>query len=257
MSERMKLGKLAPHHDLRVPMLAKYTVSLPAAPAQIDWSDGLQNWGVMRNDTLGDCTCAAVGHAIQTWTKNAGIETTLPDSTIVSLYSAVAGYDPASGANDNGAAETDVLTYWLKNPVAGHALDGFVAVQPKDIRDVKDALWLFGGVYIGLALPLSAQRQVGTLWCVPAGGLAGDGAAGSWGGHAVYVVAYDSRGFTCITWGKPQRMSWNFWVAYCDESYGLLSHDWITTNGQHQGLAPSGFDAAALSADMAALRQAA
>jgi hypothetical protein len=48
-------------------------------------------------------------------------------------------------------------------------------------------------------------------------------------------------------------MSWNFWAAYCDEAYGLLSKDWLEASGK----APSGFDAAALTADMAALRRAA
>ncbi len=124
-------------------------------------------------------------------------------------------------------------------------------MQPKDIRDVKDAIWLFGGVYIGLALPVSAQSQ--DVWVVPAGGLSGDGAPGSWGGHAVYVVAYDARGLTCITWGRLKRMSWNFWAAYCDEAYGLLAKDWFEASGE----APSGFDVAALAGDMAALRQAA
>jgi hypothetical protein len=92
---------------------------------------------------------------------------------------------------------------------------------------------------------------------VPAQGLSGDGAPGSWGGHAVFVVAYDGRGLTCISWGKLQRMSWNFWVAYCDESYGLLSKDWIERSGAKSGLAPSGLDVAALAADMNALRHAA
>ncbi len=189
-------------------MLAKYTAALPPAPVSVDWSGGIKAWGVMRNDMLGDCTCAAVGHAIQTWTKNAGVEKTIPDSAVVGLYSAVSGYTPANPASDQGAVETDVLTYWLKHRVDGHPLDGFVALQPKDIRDVKDAIWLFGGVYTGLALPVSAQAQ--DVWVVPPQGLVGDGAAGSWGGHAVYVVAYDSRGLTCITWGALEAHELEF-----------------------------------------------
>lgn len=250
MAPMMKLGKLAPKHDMRIPMLAKYTAALPPAPANVNWSGGLTSFGVMRNDTLGDCTCAGVGHAIQVWTRNTGEEITIADSAIIGLYEKF-GYDPSDPSTDRGAVETDVLNYWLKNPVMGHAIDGYAALQPKDIRDVKDAIWLFGGVYIGLALPLAAQGQ--DVWVVPATGLSDDGAPGSWGGHCVYVVAYDSRGLTCITWGKLQRMSWNFWWAYCDESYGLLSKDWIAKTGK----APSGFDAAALAADMAELRQAA
>ncbi|MGB8276963.1 MAG: hypothetical protein WCF20_03380 [Methylovirgula sp.] len=66
------------------------------------------------------------------------------------------------------------------------------------------------------------------------------------------MVGYDARFVTFISWGRLMKMSWNFWWAYCDESYGLLSKDWIA-----KGKAPSGFDAAALAADMAELRQAA
>ena len=251
MLPTMKLGKRAPKHDARIPMLASYTASLPSAPASVDWSEGVKSWGVMRNDTLGDCTCAAVGHAIQVWTKNSAQEQTLPDDAVVALYSAVSGFSPNNPSSDQGAVETDVLNYWLRHKVEGHALSAFAALQPKDVRDVKDAIWLFGGVYIGLALPLSAQSQ--EVWVAPAEGLSGDGAPGSWGGHAVYVVAYDARGLTCITWGRLKRMSWNFWAAYCDEAYGLLAKDWFEASGK----APSGFDVAALAGDMAALRQAA
>lgn len=248
----MPLGKLAPKHDARIPMLAKYTAALPAAPAACAWgAHGPTNWGIMGNDRLGDCTCAGIGHAIQTWTLNStGQMVTLPDQAILNLYEKF-GYVPGNAATDNGAVETDVLKYWLKNPVEGHALDGFVSLQPKDIADVKDAIWLFGGAYIGLALPLSAQSQ--TAWVVPAEGLTGNGTPGSWGGHCVFVVGYDGRGLTFISWGKLMWMSWNFWWAYVDESYGLLSPDWI----EKSGVSPADFNLAALTADMAILREAA
>jgi hypothetical protein len=246
----LPLGKLAPVHDARIPMLAKYTKALPAAPVSVDWTKGVSTWGMMRNDTIGDCTCAAIAHAIQIWTKNAAAEQTLSDDSVVKLYSAITGYNPKTGANDNGAVESDVLKYWLRNGVEGHHLDAFVSLQPHSIEDIKDAVWLFGGCYIGLSLPKSAQAQIGGLWTVPASGLSGDGAPGSWGGHAVYVVGYDARGLTVITWGGLQRMSWNFWWAYCDEAYGLLSRDWIAKNG----IAASGFNFAALSMDIQALK---
>ena len=244
----MKLGKLAPKHDMRIPMLAKYTAGLPAAPAQIDWGAGIMDWGVMDNDTLGDCTCAGVGHAIQVWTlRSSDKMVTLPDSEIVGLYEKF-GYVPGNASTDNGAVETDVLKYWLKNPVDGHGLAGFVSLQPHDITDIKDAIWLFGGAYIGVALPLTAQGQ--KEWLVTPEGLSGNGAPGSWGGHCIYVTGYDARFVSFISWGIPMRMSWNFWWAYCDEAYGLLSADWLEKSGE----APSGFDRAALTAGMAELR---
>ncbi len=74
---------------------------------------------------------------------------------------------------------------------------------------------------------------------------------GSWGGHAVPVIAYDASGLTCITWGALKRMTWAFWDAYCDEAYACLSRDWAAAR------APSGFDWAALDADLGGFRSAA
>ena len=57
-----------------------------------------------------------------------------------------------------------------------------------------------------------------------------------------------SDGFQDIS--AHMKMTWNFWNIYCDEAYAVLSPDWI---GQAK-LAPSGFDLAALEADLAAVR---
>ena len=86
------------------------------------------------------------------------------------------------------------------------------------------------------------------MWAVPPQGTSGPGAPGSWGGHAVPVVAYDPRGLTVITWGKALRMTWGFWQAYCDEAYGILSPDFLA-----KGKAPNGFDLATLKSDLAEL----
>ncbi len=44
-------------------------------------------------------------------------------------------------------------------------------------------------------------------------------------------------------------MTWDFFTTYCEESYALVSQDWIETTG----LSPSGFNLAALQADCQAL----
>jgi hypothetical protein len=244
-----RLGKLPPRHDPRTLMLAKYTAALPPSPAAVDWSRKLDHLGMMKNDTLGDCTCAAVGHMIQTWTSQTAGQAIIPDVDIVGLYERACGYDPSDPDSDQGGVEIDVLNYWRRNGVDGHGLDAFAAVSRRHHADVKDAVWLFGGAYIGIALPLSAQSQ--QVWDVPPGGPAGDGASGSWGGHAVPVIAYDAGGLTCITWGALKRMTWAFWDAYCDEAYACLSRDWAAAK------APSGFDWAALDADLGGFKQAA
>ena len=152
------------------------------------------------------------------------------DKQIVAAYSAITGYNPTTGANDNGAVEIDVLNYWRQTGIAGHKIGAYVALEPSNHNHVMDSVYIFEGCYIGVQLPISAQAQVQNHqpWSVPPGGPTGDGKPGSWGGHAVPVVAYDSRGVTVVTWGALQVMTWSFWEAYCDEAYAILSNDYLT-----------------------------
>src|SRR6516165_9791606 len=92
---KMKLGRKAVKTDSRTLMLGNYLApTLPPPPAAYDQTKGVTGWGMMMNDTLGDCTIAGVGHAIQVWTVNgAGIQT-VPDSTIEQFYSKWDGYVP-------------------------------------------------------------------------------------------------------------------------------------------------------------------
>jgi hypothetical protein len=251
---KLKLGKSAARHDPRALLLASYiTTALPAAPASFDVAGKVSAWGMMVNDQLGDCTCAAAGHLLMEWTANAGKKMFTPtDKQIVAAYSAITGYNPATGANDNGAAEVDVLNYWRQSGIAGHKIGAYVALEPANHTHIMDSVYIFEGCYIGLQLPTSAQAQVQNHqpWSVPPGGPTGDGKPGSWGGHAVPVVAYDSRGVTVVTWGALQVMTWSFWEAYCDESYAILSNDYI--NGKKQ--APQGFSMQQLKTDLADLK---
>jgi hypothetical protein len=254
---KLKLGKHVARHDPRTLLLASYaTPALPAPPAKLNLATKVKDrWGMMDNDQLGDCTCAAAGHLIMEWTANASKMVTPPDSAIVDAYSAITGYNPKTGANDNGANELDVLNYWRQTGIAGHKIQAFVALEPSNKTHIMDGIWIFGGCYIGVALPKSAQAQTSNKqpWSVPPSGTGGDGAPGSWGGHAVPVVAYDSRGLTVVTWGALQTMTWGFWEAYCDEAYAILSPDFLQQKGG-KTVAPSGFDIAQLQADLADLK---
>jgi hypothetical protein len=240
-----KLGKKPAQHDPRTLQMANY-LRLPDVPAARDWTSKVSpSWGMMLNDELGDCTCAALGHIIQAWTSNEGPkELTLPDAAILKAYEAVGHYKPGQPNTDQGAVELDVLKYARKTGVGGVKFDAFVALEPRNHQHIQAAVDLFGGSYIGLALPTSAQKQ--QVWSVPPGGPSGVGAPGSWGGHAVVVEAYDAHGLTCITWGAKKRMTWSFWDAYCDEAYAILCEIWAP----EKKVSPSGFDMAALEADL-------
>jgi len=246
---KMKLGKNPARHDPRTLLMAHYLQpeALPQLPASQEWTDKIQTWPMMANDRLGDCTCAAAGHLIEEWTTYSGTGVTLSDSDIIAAYSSITGYNPQTGQNDNGAVELDVLKYWRKTGFSGHKISVFVGLEPGNHDHIKASVYIFGGCYIGLALPISAQTQ--NVWSVPPGSLQGPGAPGSWGGHAVPVVAYDSLGLTVVTWGALKQKTWGFWDAYCDESYGLLSPDWVNA----KKIAANGFNLAQLKADLKAI----
>lgn len=241
----MKLGKQPALHDPRTLRLADYLrpEALPAPPAATSWTKKVASWPMMANDRIGDCTCAAAGHCIQEWSTYVGDPSVIPDSAVIQAYAKVSGYNPKTGAHDVGAAEIQVLNYWRKTGIGQHRIEAYVALEPGNLDHVRDTVFLFGNCYIGLALPVSAQTQ--RVWSVPPGGPSGRGARGSWGGHAVPVVAYDSRGLTVVTWGALKSMTWGFWSTYCDEAYALLSADWLKKNQ-----APNGFDLAALREDL-------
>lgn len=242
----MKLGKLAVRHDPRTLKLARYIGALPPPPPVIDWALGIGPLGQMMNDSLGNCTCAAIGHMVQAWTGSV-LPTAIipPDSSILALYEQACGYNPADPSTDQGGVEIDVLNFVRKNgiPGFGHKIGAYAAANVQDQNEIMSALNLFGGIYAGVQLPISAQTQVGGIWDVSDI----NGNVGGWGGHAVPIVAADADGLTCVTWGAKQRMTWAFWRAYFDEAYAILAPDWFNMIGE----APSGFDLAQLQADLA------
>jgi len=249
-TRKLKLGKQVARHDPRTLLLASYvTHALPTPPPAFDLTTKVKTWGMMENDQIGDCTCAAAGHLLMEWTANAGKKMFTPtDKQVVAAYSAITGYNPTTGANDNGAVEIDVLNYWRQTGIAGHKIGAYVALEPSNHNHIMDSVFIFEGCYIGLQLPISAQAQTQNhhVWSVPPGGPTGDGKPGSWGGHAVPVVAYDSRGVTVVTWGDLQRMTWSFWETYCEEAYAILSSDYLTK----KKTSPQGFKLEQLQADL-------
>lgn len=250
-----KLGKKAAKIDTRTLKLSDYMKTVPKAPRAYDPDNTnalfpQDSWGMMLNNQLGDCTFAAVGHIIEWWMRLAQkSKIVVPDSAILKGYEDVAGYDPSTGANDNGCVELDVLNYWRNTGVFGHKLSAFATVNAHSEQAIKQTNWLFGACYTGVQLPAAAQ-EFGDRWDLPAGQkLTGDWEPGSWGGHAVPIISYDDGVAAIVTWGKRVKVTWRFLDAYFDEVYAPLSLDWIAGNA-----APNGFNIAALQDDLRALQ---
>lgn len=270
-----RLGRLRPetppHLDPQVLHLADYVTkpeALPAVRPYRDWSawaatqlGGYGNFGAMLNDQLGDCTCAAIGHAIQVVTAVDSKIVTPTDAEILTMYES-SGYVPGNPSTDNGWYIKNALQYWQKTGLAGHKIDAFMAVNPQNQAHVDLAFELFGFVDIGVGLPITAQNQNGE-WSVSATGLQGDGEIGSWGGHSVIVTkrsvtSPQSPGKTIlrhglITWGVGDWLvTPNFWQAYVDECWVAFSLDWLKGVGSAT-TSPTGLNTTQLLADLQAV----
>lgn len=249
---RMKLGKSAFVHDSRTLQFGRYLNAneMPACPNECLYGKGIATaaWGAMGNDKINDCTIAAAGHLIMEWTSDNGVLSVPADSDIIAAYTAITGYNAATGANNVSAGALNVLNYWRKNGIAGHKIKAFAAVDQNNTDHIKYAVFLFGGCFAGLSLPISAQKQ--EIWSVVARNNAAATAPGSWGGHAVAVIGYDDDGLTIVTWGAVKKMTWQFWDTYCDEAYALISPDFAP-----EGTSAGRFNIEALYNDLQSIAQ--
>lgn len=218
----LPMGKLPPLVEPRTLKLSSYlTGTLPPPPRVCDFTSGIVGWPDLGNLVLPNCTACAVGHLIEVQSLYGSGGEILPEEQET---------DPIwLGANGNdlfkGAYISSVLDYWRKHPIRGIAPYAYTYVDPQNPEHVRSAIYLFDGIIIGLALPISAMAQTWMgIWDVvdnPA-----TNQPGSWGQHAVSIVRYDQATVTCVTWGTLQRMTWAFFIKYCDEAWAVLPSNW-------------------------------
>lgn len=259
------LGRKPRTFNPRVPHMSALMAplkSLPPPPPTMDWLSALpDDLGMMMNDQLGDCTCAAVYHAIQVWTFNAsGKLDTEPDQDVLRLYELACGYNPADPSTDQGGIEQDVLGYWKLHgaplgAVTGHRhqqlvnkLAAFVEIDPRVTDDVKHGIADCGLVYIGFQVPaFLMDGEPPAVWDV------NPSADNSIiGGHAIVLPSYDSAGLGLISWGAKYKMTWGFFAQFVDEVYAPADPDWISA----KGTTLAGLTLAELEAQMAAIAEA-
>jgi hypothetical protein len=255
----MKLGRLNRTFDERIPKLAKLTFSIPLSglPESIDYSEGMPgNLGIMLNDKLGNCTCAAYYHAIQVWTHHSHPHMiTLPDPNVELMYELACGYDPKQGGEGNGGIEQEVLRYLITYgaPLSGkaitHKLKAFFEIDVHKKDHVKAAIHGCGVLYLGFLVPSYIMLPDGgakAVWDIEP-----NSDQTSLGGHAVIAVGYDDVGVKVISWGQRYTMTWAFFQKYTDEAYALIDNDWIDS----KKLTPLGMNLIELEEAMAAIKK--
>jgi len=248
---QFRLGKKPKRVDRRTLQLRNYlTPALPPPPGSVAWQDQVPRsaWNIDGNDRYGDCTIAAAAHLIEAWTYNARPATPLniPPTTVVSDYLSL------TGGQDDGLDLLTVLNSWRKAglPTGGASPDVILAyaeVALGNLTELRQAIALFGGAYIGVVLPdYILSQPLGAAWDVPSTGPPPSPDPNN--GHCVPLLGFDGTSFSCVTWGVVTPVTAAFLTAYMDEGYAVLDpHDWVAPG---TGVAPSGFDLAQLQQDL-------
>jgi hypothetical protein len=212
--------------DLHLRRFLLPPAELPKPPEIIDNTVYVkQSWGMYANDQHGDCVFASSGHRRVTQAAMNGQQITIPDGEVLRAYSAVTGFNPADPSTDNGAVMVEAAAWERRNDLGGDRVFAFarVRIDPNDREMLDLCTYYFGGVWFGINLPRSAQRQTGQVWDVVDGP---DGQPGTWGGHAVWSPKASPETRDVVTWAKMQRMSHAFVSTMADEAWCILPSAW-------------------------------
>lgn len=244
-----RLGKLFKVEDPRTLQLGRYLTpaALPKVASGYDWTSLVKAWPMYLNDTIGDCTVAEMAHQTQLWSTAGSAPVHPTDAQVLSTYEVLSDYNPVTGANDNGAAILDVLKLWVKVGFAGNKAGAYTEVNPDDLHEMAVANYLFGGICLGIQMPVAAQGM-GAAWTNPPADFASDPnwQPGGWGGHCVLALATNAQGgMKVISWGEVITLTAGFRDAYVDEAYAIFSPDFLRND---KDLA--GFNKAQLLADL-------
>jgi hypothetical protein len=244
----LKYGKKPATYDRRDLRYVHYRKGpLPAHPAQFGHENliGATAWGMLGNDSVGDCVFAGSDHETMLWTTEAGDPAAFGPDQAIADFSAVTGYIPGKPETDQGTDVRQALQYRQATGLidakgARHKIGAFLALEPGNIDHLLEALYLFGAVGIGLEVPQSAEDQFGAgkPWSVA------HGKQNILGGHYVPLVA-DRGNLVVVTWGRLQQMTLQFYEKYCDEAWAILSPEMLKG-----GVSLEGIDLAALQTDL-------
>jgi hypothetical protein len=246
----MKLGKLPARANSVTFRLRDYlpVSALPTPPTTAGHQTLVADWQMLGNDEYGDCVWAGAAHETMLWNKEANHVVMFTETTVLSDYSAVTGFKPSDPNSDKGTDMQVAASYRRKTGVLDgsnkrHQVAAYLAITPGNKEELKQAIYLFGAVGVGIEFPASAMTQfhAGKAWTVVSGSKIE-------GGHYIPACGYDGSYVYIVTWGKLIKMSWGFFAKYCDEAIAYVSAEMLTA-----GKSPEGFNVTQLQTDLAQL----
>lgn len=257
-----KLGKLEATRPAGLGDLKTYLTATLTPPEQAHYGHNVQQagqpWGMLANgpdptvtiappsfEGCGDCVVACSGHydLMSNYDEGGVTAATLDGNLAVEDYCKLVGCTPAQlfsdpDQYDTGLNISNVLATWQQSGCFGTQIAAYAPVDVSNLNDVKEALYLGGGLIIGVQLPESAEQEFPSEWeYVPGSPILG--------GHCVLLSGYEPASLFGVSWGQLIQISWAFFQEYCDEAWCVVSQQ----AAQH-GFGASHLDLVALEADL-------
>lgn len=230
----MKLGRLPynPQHPRNTPLkLGAYLTSVLPQPHEKvfrEYAVPRNAWSMYGNDQYGDCVWAAAANLFILGSAHTGVLDIPTLGEVLGAYSAVTGFNPTTGANDNGTNMTDALAYLQDTGLGGRKILGWVAIDFKNREHRNLGVDLFGATYVGVNLPESAQDEFseGLPWNQTESPIEG--------GHCILHPGYGSQGDDYVTWANwQQKASLDWSAAFIEEEYVIITQPWVDYVTKH------------------------
>lgn len=207
---------------------------IPAGP--LGHVDLVKDWGMLANDRYGCCAWASAAHEVMLQNAANKRTVTFTDDNVLSDYAST-GFDPKTGANDNGTNMFQLYTYRKNTGVIDstgirHRLSAFLEIKPGNDDELAAAIYLFGVVGIGIKVYDWAEQQFANhqVWAPQRGGKL-------MGGHAIPIVGRTASGnFQAVTWGGVQELTPDFFREYTTSAFVGITQDYLTGDKSPEGL---------------------
>ncbi len=212
--------------------------SLPKPPASVAVPD-VADWGMLGNDTKGDCGPAGLVHGFMTdAAKTAQTETFPSDTDVVSYYLTY------TKGQDSGVVLSDFLAYVKKTGFFGHTVSAYAPVSVRDIPTLQFAVNAYDFAYSGIVVTEAMQEafQAGRPWTLE------DLLSPVAGGHCIPVVGYDSSYLYAVTWGAVQPIAYSAWHYIASQAWAVITGELVAKGGDGHGI-----NLAALQSDLSKL----
>lgn len=222
-NRQLKLGRLPRKIDTRTLQLKRFLIlkNLPPLPDSFDVDTTFTNFSnnhMFGNDVYGDCVMAGRAHmTLRFECFEQACVIPITDQEVENEYF------KESGGSDSGLVMLNSLNEWRQSgwTAAGkpYNIYAYAQVNVTSHDELKYCVYLLRGAYTGFNVPQSAMDQfnAGQPWTVVSG-------SSIVGGHCVFIKGYNTIGPVCVTWGKDQQMTWQFWDTYFDEAYAVIDN---------------------------------